>query len=203
MRHQQQDRTSYRRILAAAAVVALTSACGAAVASGPVPTPTPVTADSVRAAFDNSTMKNAHFSLFGTLIHKPSYYPVTGDGVLQLSPREGLQINLRVQTYGSSGVLKMQEVAIAGRLYIRIGTGKWTSKPEPASVPTPTTYVGEEIISGTALWHARSTSGSYTYDMWIRESDGYIVQMVYASTSGKLTMNFNSYNKSPVIAIPK
>jgi len=54
-----------------------------------------------------------------------------------------------------------------------------------------------------AVWHARSTVGRSTFDIWIRETDGYPVQLVYASTSGTLTMNFNTFNKSPVITAPK
>ena len=68
---------------------------------------------------------------------------------------------------------------------------------------TITTYVGEEIISGAAVWHARSVSGKSTYDIWIRESDGYIVQLKFAGTSGTFTMDFFSYNKSPIIVAPK
>jgi hypothetical protein len=39
--------------------------------------------------------------------------------------------------------------------------------------------------------------------MWIRESDGYIVQLALSGTSGDYTMNFDSYNKSPLIPTPK
>ena len=38
--------------------------------------------------------------------------------------------------------------------------------------------------------------------MWIRETDGYIVQLVDVSKSGNLTMDFDSYNKSRAIAKP-
>lgn len=195
----------YRRTLATAgALVALaTIACGSSVYGTPGPASNTVTADSVRAAFDKTNMKSAHFKLHGTLIKKPGYYPVTGDGVLQLRPREGLQMTLRVQTYSSQGVLRIQEVIIGGRIYTRAGTGRWTSKRSSDSLTTVTSYVGDEIIAGTSVWHARSTSGSYVNDIWIRESDGYIVKLDYTSASGNFTMTFDSYNKSPVINVPK
>ena len=195
---------SYRRTLATAgAVIALAAAaCGSSVADTPGPTPSPVTADSVRAAFDNSTMKNAHFNLSGTVIKKPSYYPVTGDGVLQRTPREALLMNLRVQTYTSMGVLKIQEVTIGGKLYTRVGTGRWTSQRTTDSPVAPTTYVGEEIIDGTMVWHARSTSAKSTYEIWVREDDGYVVKLGYAGTSGNFTMTFDTYNKSRAITAP-
>jgi hypothetical protein len=52
------------------------AACGSDVAGTTGPTPTPVTADTVRAAFDTSTMKNAHFRLHGTFIVKRHRVPV-------------------------------------------------------------------------------------------------------------------------------
>jgi hypothetical protein len=183
-------------------VVLATTACGSSVAGTPGPTPSPITADSVRAAFDNSKMKSAHFKLQGTLIKKPSYYPVTGDGVIQLAPREAFQMNLRVQTYASLGVLKIQEVTIGGKDYTRVGTGAWSSKPASDSPTMLTSYMGEETLAGTNVWHARSTAVHSTYDVWVRESDGYIVQLALAGTTGNFTMTFDSYNKSPVIRIP-
>jgi hypothetical protein len=119
-----------------------------------------------------------------------------------MRPQQALLMNLNVQTFSSLGILKIQEIAIGTKLWMRTGKGKWTVKRETASPTTPSDYVGEEIMSGVAVWHARSTSGSSQYDIWIRESDGYPVQLEYASTSGKLTMNFNIFNKSPKIIPP-
>jgi hypothetical protein len=67
---------------------------------------------------------------------------------------------------------------------------------------TITSYVGEEIISGNAVWHVRSVSGSDTNDIWIREADAYIVQLVDVSPCGTMTMDFDTYNKSRAIAKP-
>jgi hypothetical protein len=148
-------------------------------------------------------MNSAHFRLSGTLVMKPAYYTVTGDGVLQRVPREALQLNFRAQTFSSAGVLKITEVIIGGKLYTRVGAGKWTTRLTSESPTTPTSYVGEETISGTAVWHARSAAASHNaYDIWIRESDGYVVKLSYTGTSGTFTMTFDSYNKSPVITHP-
>jgi len=190
-------------LLTAGVAVALgTTACGSADAGTPGPTPAQVTADTVRAAFDSSTMKNAHFRLHGTFIVKRNYFPLTGDGVLQLAPREAVAMTFRIQTYSSQGLLKFQVVTIGGRAYLRVGSGRWTSKPSSGSMVTINSYVGEEIMSGTAVWHVRSVSGGDTNDIWIREADAYIVQLVDVSTSGTLTMDFDSYNKSRAIAKP-
>jgi hypothetical protein len=204
MSQTQNMRERYRRTLATAgAVVALaTAACGSAVAGSSGPANTPVTTDSVRAAVDHSTMKSAHFKVHGTMIVKRNYLPVTGDGVIQITPREAFRMNLSVQTYTSAGVLKFQAVTIGGRDYTRLGTGAWTSKPSKNSPTKFTSYMGEEILAGTSVWHARAATAGSTFDIWVRESDGYVVQLLFSSTTGDFTMAFDSYNKSPVITKP-
>jgi hypothetical protein len=148
-------------------------------------------------------MDNAHFTLHGTLMkNRTFYYPITGNGVLQLRPVEALATSIYPQNYGSHAT-KIQRVSIGGRLYTRNGTGRWTSAPTPVSLTAITSYVGEEIINGTAVWHARTEAGRTTYDLWLRESDGYIVQVKYAGVGGTYTMIFDSYNNSPEIAAPK
>jgi hypothetical protein len=200
--HHTRDRCARLLALAGTVMTLTATACGSDVAGTAGPTPIPVTADTVRAAFDSSTMKNAHFKLHGTFIVKRNYFPLTGDGVFQLAPREAVSMTFRIQTYSSQGLLKFQVVTIGGRAYLRVGSGHWTSKPSTGSMVTITTYVGEEIISGNAVWHVRSVSGSDTNDIWIREADAYIVQLVDVSPSGTMTMDFDTYNKSRAIAKP-
>lgn len=207
MRESPRVQKLYRRMLAiaGAALVLATAACGLPVAGAPVATPPePVTADSIRAALYNSTMDSGHFRLHGTLIKNRVYFPINGNGVLQLRPSEALLVNLSIQTFGTPPVLKATEITIGGKLYSRIGAGHWSSKAASGgSMVTITTYVGEEIISGAGLWHARSVNGKSTYDTWIRESDGYLVQLKFAGATGSYTMDFFSYNKNPVIVAPK
>jgi hypothetical protein len=195
----------YRRALAivVAAVALASTSCGSPVAVASNPTPGPVTADSVRMAFSNSTMDNAHFRLRGTLVKNRTYYPFTGDGVYQLRPVEALFMNVNLQTYSGHGATRIQDVTINGRLYTRTGSGKWTSAPTTISPTAVTSYVGEEIMDGKAVWHARSEAGRTTYDLWIRESDSYIVQIKYGGVSSTFTMNFDSYNTSREIVTPK
>jgi hypothetical protein len=195
----------YRRTLAivVAAVAVATTACGSPIAVASKPTSGPVTADSVRMAFSNSTMDNAHFRLRGTLVKNRTYYPFTGDGIYQLRPVEALLMNINLQTYSGHGATRMQDVTINGRLYTRTGTGKWTSTPTIISPVAVTSYIGEEIIDGKAVWHAQSAAGRTTYDLWIRESDSYIVQIKYGGVSSTFTMIFDSYNTSREITTPK
>ena len=184
-------------------VLCLTSACGGAFFAN-VPSPSPVTAATVRDALDNSTMQNAHFRITGTLGIQGNHYPITGDGVLQKSPSFALSLNMTVQTNTRAGNLVVQEIVIGGRVYARTGSGKWTSTPDSSTIsPTaPTTYVGEESIGGTMTWHASTAEKGSTYDIWVRETDGYIVYIQFTDPASALTMNFDIYNKSPVITAP-
>ena len=180
----------------------LVSGCGGAL-FGSVPSPSPVTVDSVRAAVDNSSMNNAHFRVTGKVWIQGNDYPVTGDGVLQKSPTSALKMDLTVQ--GDSGAtLVIHEVVVGGKDYTRVGNGKWTSTPETSnsSPTTPTKYLGEETIGGTLTWHAQSSESGTTYDIWVRETDGYIVYLQYAASSSVFTMSFDTYNTSPAITAP-
>ena len=97
-----------------------------------------------------------------------------------------------------------QEVVIGGRTYTRTGNGKWTSVPDTSTIsPTaPTTYVGEEVIGGTMTWHASTAENGSTYDIWVRETDGYIVYLQFTDPKSALTMHFDTYNQSPLITVP-
>jgi len=184
-------------------LLALTAACGGAFFAD-VPSPSPVTASTVRAAVDNSDMKNAHFLATGTLGIQGNHYQITGDGVLEKSPTNALSLNLTVQTNTRAGNLTVQEVVIGGRTYTRTGNGKWTSVPDTSTIsPTaPTTYVGEEVIGGTMTWHASTAENGSTYDIWVRETDGYIVYLQFTDPKSALTMHFDTYNQSPLITVP-
>ena len=187
-------------VTAALGLLAVTTACGGAL-FGNVPSPSPVTAATVRAAVDNSTMENAHFRVTGTLGIQGNHFPLSGDGVLQRGPTPALSLNLTVQ--GNTNIT-VQEVVIGGNTYSRTGNGKWKSVPDTSTIsPTaPTTYVGEEVIAGTMTWHASTAEKGSTYDIWVRETDGYIVFIQFTDPASALTMNFDTYNKSPVITAP-
>ncbi len=51
-------------------------------------------------------------------------------------------------------------------------------------------------------WHASTAEKGSTYDIWVRETDGYIVFIQFTDPASALTMNFDTYNKSPVITAP-
>ena len=148
-------------------------------------------------------MMNAHFLVTGTIGVQGDHYPVTGDGVLQKSPTSALKMDLTVQGNGGT-TLSVHEVDVGGRTYTRVGNGKWTSTADTStsSPTTPTKYVGEENIGGILTWHAQSAESGNTYDIWVRETDGYIVYLQYTTTTSTFTMHFDTYNKSPAVTAP-
>lgn len=194
-----------RSLLTASCVLAvLISACGG-VLFGEVPSPSPVTADSVAKAVDNSTMRNGHFRVTGTITAPDSnHYPVTGDGVLQRSPTTAVEMNLTVPINNRGGTAQLAEIVIGGKVYTRVGSGKWSSAPEKStfSPTTPTKYVGEELIGATMTWHASSSENGVNFDIFVRETDGYIVFMLWTDSSSSFSMNFDTYNTSTVVAAP-
>ncbi len=51
-------------------------------------------------------------------------------------------------------------------------------------------------------WHASTAENGSTYDIWVRETDGYIVYIQFTDPNSALTMNFDTYNQSPLITVP-
>lgn len=195
-----------RALVTASCVLAIfISACGG-VLFGSVPSPSPVTVDLVRKALDNSTMQNGHFNVTGTLTGPDlNHYHISGDGVLQKSPTTALEVNLTIPVNTQGGTGQLREIVIGGRVYTQLGSGKWTSTPETSdsSPTTPTKYVGEELIGSTMTWHASSSSADgVTFDIFVRETDGYIVFMLWTDPKTAFSMNFDTYNKSAVITAP-
>ena len=163
------------------------------------------TFSSIKAALNKSNMKSAHFSVVGNVVRNGASYAIQGDGVLQRLPAAAVETNLTVLTNSAAGDVQLQQIQIGGKVYSRTGTGAWSSQPDTSTVSplNPTGYSGEDSRNGQAVWHLRSSDALNSYDMWIRESDAYIVLISYKDSSGE-SLNFimNSYNKSPVIIAP-
>src|SRR5438552_17753653 len=102
-----------RRALAAASfgLMALTTACNGGI-FGEVPSPSPVTAASVRSAVNNSTMQNAHSRVTGTLGKQGNHFAVTGDGALEKPPAAALSLNLTVKTNSLAGNRSDQQARV-------------------------------------------------------------------------------------------
>ena len=193
-------------VLISLLAAAVTAACGSSSsASAPSPSPSPVTAASVADAVRNSTMKSGHFTVVGTITYSGNPYSASGFGVIQRLPDAALQLSLKVDTKTSLGVLQYEEINVGGVKYFRVGTGSWHSAPStfgPGST-VPSQYVAEETVSGVKCWHAQSIAVDGTYDIWVKESDGYIPKIAFTGTDGSAyTLTFDSYNTGPAIVAP-
>jgi hypothetical protein len=193
------------RWVRAALVLVLALAISGCDLLGPSSQPPAVTVDTISAAMDKSDMKSAHFTVVGNVAKDGARYPVQGDGVLQRFPTSALATNLTLLTYSAAGDIQLQQIQIGGKIYSKLGAGAWTSKPETSTISplNPTGYAGEDTRAGQAVWHVRSSDATSSYDMWVRESDAYIVLISYLDSAGN-SFNFimNSYNKSPVVTAP-
>jgi hypothetical protein len=187
----------YAAKLACAASIA-GSACGRVQTSGPAPA---VTVASVNYAIENSTMRTAHFTLTGSFFVKGANLPASGAGVEQLRPEVALQVRLTL-VMPDGGRLTVDSIVVGGRVYSRVGSGRWTSQPEKILPNVYTTYLGEETFGGTSTWRVHCETSTSTFDTWVRESDGYFVYQKFKDPRASLFMTFDSYNKSPRITAP-
>src|SRR5579872_7409986 len=65
----------------------------------------PPTATSVASAIKDSSMKNAHFTVQGSLVSGANRLAAMGDGTIQIKPTFALQINFQIQTkLGTTGL---------------------------------------------------------------------------------------------------
>jgi hypothetical protein len=197
----------WRRTLAivtfglALATAGCTSPLGGSHSSGPPP----MTATNVNDAMNQSTMKNAHFTAEGFLASGANRYAFTGEGDMQQTPVFAMEMNLVIQTYTAYGGVNVKIIDIGGRTYTRFGAGGWTSEADTQSFPsgTPTNYIGAETRAGVPVWHVEEVSDGNVQDIWVRESDGYIVYMTFTDASGSgFDLLMTSYNASPVIKAP-
>ncbi len=167
---------------------------------------TPPTPSEILAKPSHSGMKDGHFKISGHLTSGAYTADVTGDGTMILQPTYAL--SMRVQ--GSIGQLPfaVQEIDVNGKSYSRVGSAKWTeseAKNEPGnpSGATDARVVGEESLAAGKSWHIRATSSSgQPFDVWVRESDGYLAKYAGATDSGSISIEFDRYNTGATVSPP-
>ena len=151
-----------------------------------------------------SSMQDGHFKVDAVIVSGATHTNGSGDGVLVLKGKTGLQLNVQI----SAGLLNVgvDLIAVGGKEYERIGTGAWSvttdsATPASASHGTPS-YVGESQLGSDKAWHIRSTQSGTTYDEWVRESDGYLLKYSWGSDTGTFTMNFDQFNIGASVTAP-
>ena len=185
-----------------AGVLALSSvACGAAQSGGS----TGMTGAKVEAALNGSTMNNGHFTANGYSVSGPNRYAVAGEGDLQRTPVEALQMAVSIQTYTGLGAVGVKVIEIGGRTYTSFAGAAWTSTQSTSTFPSnvPTDYIGEETRAGVKVWHVEEVNNGDIGDEWVRESDGYLVYQTFTGADGATQdLLFTTYNQSPAIKAP-
>jgi Domain of unknown function (DUF4352) len=167
---------------------------------------TPPTPADILAKPSHSSMKDGHFKLSGHLTSGAYATDLTGDGVMILQPNYASSMHLQ----GSIGALPfaLQTIDINGKSYSRVGSDKWTEANAQSEPGNPNGASGAKLIGEDGLpvgksWHVRATGPSgQQFDVWVRESDGYLVKYSGGTDSGSITLEFDRYNIAPTVAAP-
>jgi hypothetical protein len=127
---------------------------------------------------DQSSLRDAHFTLTAHIATGAVTFDGTGDGVIQQKPQKAIHFRLQAVISGQS--FTFEQIQVAGKEYdLAPDSPKWVEKPISGSSPndfsgTNARYIGEETLATGKAWHVRATDASGTpFDLWVRESDGY------------------------------
>ena len=154
-----------------------------------------------------SDMKDGHFTVKAHLTSGALTVDLTGDGTMVLKPKYAISLNLQ----GSVGQIPigLQEVVVDGQNYSRLGSQKWTESPsqsEPGNVGSSAKnpkLIGEDNLSQGKSWHIQGTdSTGQAFDVWVRESDGYLVKYSGSLSTGSISLDFDKYNTGSTVTAP-
>jgi predicted small lipoprotein YifL len=190
-----------RKLLFVAITAALLTACGGG--GGPLGLFGPPAAKDIAAKPGQSSERDGHFTVTGTLANGSSRFPTTGDGVMVLKPKLALQLNLQVDSGTFLGRIGADFIDVDGKQYSRIGAEDWNISDDPATSNGSKTYsyVGEEQVGSDKAWHIKSSETGW--DEWVRESDSYLAKLSIAeSGGGSLTLTFDRFNTGAKVQAP-
>jgi hypothetical protein len=172
---------------------------------GPAPS-----AKEVLAKPQQSTLKDAHFTVTGTIIDNGVTLKLIGDGALVYKPKpEG---RFKFQTTVGGQTVSIEEISLDGTNYGRTPSSpKWVATKSSAGIdPTAFAgasdqkYIGEANLPQGKVWHASAKDkDGNAFDAYIRESDGYPVKYVETQAGGQnITLSFDRYNAGETITAP-
>lgn len=152
---------------------------------------------------DRSAVHDAH----ATLVATGSGATFQGDGTIVFKPRTAMSLRLRTGTGPLAGQMDVLEVN--GVTYQRADADqKWARSPVP--VPDPTwaaasdqRLVGQETVAGDRAWHLVATRSGSPVELWVRERDGYPLQVITRSAGGTTyRFAFDQFNTGDRVAAP-
>lgn len=157
-----------------------------------------------------STLKDAHFTVTGTIVDNGVTLKLIGDGALVYKPKpEG---RFKFQTTVGGQTVSIEEISLDGTNYGRTPSSpKWVATQSSTGIdPTAFAgasdqkYVGEEDLPQGKVWHASAKDkDGNAFDAYIRESDGYPIKYVETQSGGQnITLNFDRYNAGETITAP-
>jgi hypothetical protein len=182
----------------------LASGCGV-----PTAAPTP-TAKEVLAKPEQSNLKDAHFTVTGTITDNGVTLKLVGDGALVYKPKpEG---RFKFQTTVGGQTVTIEEISLDGTNYgLTPSSPKWVATKSSSGIdPTAFAgtsnqrYIGEENLPQGKAWHASAKDkDGNAFDAYIRESDGYPIKYVETQAGGQnITLSFDRYNAGETITAP-
>lgn len=153
-----------------------------------------------------SSARNAHATITAT--SGASGTALQGDGVVVFKPRTAMSFRLRTRPGASPGELDVLEVD--GITYQRGATDqKWQHSSAPAPDPTWTggtnpRLLGEATVGGDRAWHLQATRGAAHVEMWVRERDGYPLQVLTSNGTGTVfRFVYDQFNTASGVAAPQ
>lgn len=166
----------------------------------------PPTAAEILAKPANSNMRDGHFKMSGHISSGTFTTEISGQGVLTLKPHYAMSMQMQ----GSLGQLAFtaQSIDIDGKSYSRTGSEKWTqsqakAQPGMTSGTTNAKLIGEENLSVGKTWHVRGTDSSgRPVDIWVRESDGYMVKYSGSTDGASIALEFDQFNTGTTVTAP-
>lgn len=131
-----------------------------------------------------------------------------GDGTVVFKPRTAMSFRLRTRPGSMPGELDVVEVD--GTTYQRAAADqKWQRSSAPAPDPTwagatDPRLLGEDAVGGDRAWHLKATRGGSPVEMWVRESDGYPLQVVTGNGTGTVfRFVYDRFNAAGDVVAPQ
>jgi hypothetical protein len=158
---------------------------------------------------DQSSLRDAHFTLTAHIATGSVTFDGTGDGLIQQKPQKAIHFRLQAVISGQS--FTFEQIQVGGKEYdLAPDNPKWVEKPISGSAPndfsgTNPRYLGEETLPTGKAWHVRATDASGTpFELWVRESDGYPLKYSTAeaaSPSASASGGSSSGGQSTIVAV--
>lgn len=210
-------RVSFRVLGILAASVLSASACGAQPAAKASPSP-PASGAAALDRFDKSTMQDGHER---TQIHTSGGVVLTGEGWMSFRPHMAEYQLLTGSSNGSETYLEMLTVGSVN--FVKSGspaersTARWERSIFDRLLKSPSQYllgvpsmsgtvrsvVAPAVIGGTATWLVTADTPDGLQELWLRQSDYYLVQYRLTTPNGDVTTStLDRYNIKPSLTVP-